>query len=141
MLKNSKAPFERVSSKTQDDGAKALAPYYATESESESDPSSSDEDTVTTRWCTVRKNSNVPLFGDSSLCIGLSFTRNIKAKDGNDSFSEGTIAAVMKNKSFQGGALHFKLVNSCDDSCYVLCKVILSTKKTNVYKVIFILCL
>jgi hypothetical protein len=53
-----------------------------------------------------------------------------------DKFAEGVIKLVVRKSSCKDGALHFKLVNASGDEDFVPCKVVMSTAKSNVYKVV-----
>ena len=93
----------------------------------------SSQDDVEPRWCTVRKNYAVPKYGNASAYVGLRFSKGKEA---------GTIAAVVRNSSFCNGELHFAIDmdSNKSDGCrdYILCKTMMSTSKSNMYKVCII---
>jgi hypothetical protein len=56
-------------------GKTSYVPFYNSEEEEESPPSSEDEDSSRPRWCTVRKNINLNLYGKATAYIGLPFSK------------------------------------------------------------------
>ncbi len=61
-------------------GKASYLPFYNSEEEVESPPSSEDEDSSTPRWCTVRKNINVNIYGKATAYIGLRFSKKTGKK-------------------------------------------------------------
>ena len=57
-------------------GRREFVPFYGSELE-ESYPSSENEDLEKPRWCTVRNNFLIPIYGLASKLIGLPFTRKL----------------------------------------------------------------
>ena len=49
--------------------------------------------------------------------------------------ASGVIHSVVRKKDHVGGAQHFKLVNASGACNFVPCKILMSTAKSNVYKV------
>ncbi len=70
---------------------------------------------------------------DAASYIGMAFSRSGIAEKGI--LTSGVIYSVVKNKDCISGAQHFKLVDSGSRVNFVPCKVVVSTSKSNVYKV------
>ena len=102
---------------------------------SEVEAPNSDSSQQSARWCTVRRNTNVPTFGDAARYVGQAFTR--KTSDVNDAFRSGTIVALVRKRDLDNGkTLYFKLVDEKTEvSTCVQCKIVMSTSKKNIYKV------
>jgi hypothetical protein len=100
-------------------------------------------------WSTVHRMGHIPNFGDALRYVGLPFERKTDPKT-EGGLSSGTIESVATNKDVCKGALHFKLVsasgagagadsNSKSNDCsFVQCKIIMSKRKKNIYKVRFL---
>ena len=151
MTKKSKVPFERVRSIISENGKinniikfafivyspfvlgkKTLVPFYEDVVEAESEASSEDEDIAKPRWCNVRRDTHINGYGDAASYIGMEFSRSGADED---SLATGLIDSVVKNKEYINGAQHFKLVSGSKPCIFVPCKIIMSTAKSNVYKV------
>ncbi len=113
-------------------GQTILVPFYEDEMEEETDVSSEDEDLAEPRWCTVRRNTHINGYGDAAAYIGMEFSRS-NAEEGE--LSSGVIDAVVKKTNCVNGAMHFKLVNHSRIFNFVPCKNLMSTSKSNVFKV------
>jgi hypothetical protein len=61
-------------------GKASYVPFYNIEEEVESPPSSEDEDSSRPRWCTVRKNIHVNIYGKATAYIGLRFSKKTGEK-------------------------------------------------------------
>lgn len=110
-------------------GAITFHPFY--EEEGEEELSSSEEEELSSsdeahRWCTVRRRSSVPKYGDATAYVGLSCT--IRGEP-------GTIMKVMRNVGVRDGELHFAVQAEADGYTYVSCKEMMSTNKKSIYKV------
>ena len=129
-------------------GKKELVPFYQDEMEEESEASSADEDIVEPRWCTVRRDTHINGYGDAASYIGMEFSRrDIEeggVKEGGDIeeggveeslLASGVIHSVVRKKNHIGGAQHFKLVDASGACNFVPCKMLMSTAKSNVFKV------
>ncbi len=113
-------------------GQTILVPFYEDEMEEETDVSSEDEDMAEPRWCTVRRNTHINGYGDAAAYIGMEFSRS-DAEEGE--LSAGVIESVVKKTNCVNGAKHFKLVNPSRIFSFVPCKNLMSTSKSNVFKV------
>jgi hypothetical protein len=105
--------------------------------EEESEASSEDDGIAEPRWCTVRNDTHINGYGDAASYIGMEFSRSHINEGGaeEDLLASGIIHSVVKNKNYIGGAEHFKLVNSSGSCNFVPCKMLMSTAKSNVFKV------
>ena len=97
-----------------------------------SDVSSEDEDITEPRWCTVRTDTHINGYGDAAAYIGMEFSRR-DVEEGE--LATGVIESVVKKKGCENGAKHFKLVNDGTLCNFVPCKNLMSTSKSNVFKV------
>ena len=115
--------------------------------EEESEASSADEGFVEPRWCTVRRDTHINGYGDAASYIGLEFSRRDieegRVEEGDieeggveeSLIASGVIHSVVRKRNHIGGAQHFKLVNASGACNFVPCKILMSTAKSNVYKV------
>ena len=97
-----------------------------------SDVSSEDEDITEPRWCTVRTDTHINGYGDAAAYIGMEFSRR-DIEEGE--LAAGVIESVVKKRDCVNGAKHFKLVNGGTLCNFVPCKSLMSTSKSNVFKV------
>ena len=123
-------------------GKKELVPFYQDEMEDESEASSADEGIVEPRWCTVRRDTHINGYGDAASYIGMEFSRSDVQEGGAEEgggeeslLSSGTIHSVVRKRDRIGGSQHFKLVNLSGSCNFVPCKMLMSTAKSNVFKV------
>ena len=110
--------------------------------EEESEASSTDEGFVEPRWCTVRRDTHINGYGDAASYIGMEFSRRDIEEGGIEEggveeslLASGVIHSVVRKRNHIGGAQHFKLVNASGACNFVPCKILMSTAKSNVYKV------
>ncbi len=114
--------------------------------EEESEASSADEGFVEPRWCTVRRDTHINGYGDAASYIGMEFSRRdieegrVEEGDSEEGVEEsliasGVIHSVVRKRDHIGGAQHFKLVNASGACNFVPCKILMSTARSNVYKV------
>ncbi len=105
--------------------------------EEESEASSTDENIVEPRWCTVRKETHINGYGDAASYIGMEFSRSDVDEEGAEEgfLASGVIHSVVKKKNHLGGVQHFKLVNANGSCSFIPCKMLMSTAKSNVFKV------
>ena len=110
--------------------------------EEESEASSADEGFVEPRWCTVRRDTHINGYGDAASYIGMEFSRSDVQEGGAEEgggeeslLSSGTIHSVVRKRDRIGGSQHFKLVNLNGSCNFVPCKMLMSTAKSNVFKV------
>ena len=113
-------------------GQTTLVPFYQDEMEEGSDVSSEDEDITEPRWCTVRTDTHINGYGDAAAYIGMEFSRR-DIEEGE--LAAGVIESVVKKRDCVNGAKHFKLVNGGTLCNFVPCKSLMSTSKSNVFKV------
>jgi hypothetical protein len=111
-----------------------LVPFYENEVEEESEASSEDEDIENPRWCTVRSATHINGYGDAAAYIGMAFSKK-EHGDTAGGLTAGVIQSVVKKHNRLNGSQHFKLVDSNKRVEFVPCKIIMSTAKSNVYKV------
>jgi hypothetical protein len=108
------------------------------EIESESDASSDGDG----RWCTARRDTKVKKYGNAQAYVGRTFTYK-RNKDDSCS-SAGVIVSVVHNTDVRNSELHFQYYNSDDypdgppqdgdEYLYESCAVIMSTSKSNKFK-------
>ncbi len=109
-----------------------MVPFYEDSMAEESDASSEDEDNAKPRWCTVRKDTHVNGYGDAAAYIGLEFSRST-VEEGD--LANGVIESVVRKRDCLNNVNHFKLVNDRALCNFVPCKTLMSTSKSNVFKV------